>query len=114
MPVTPRDRVIDPLRHLAGDGTARRRQGPHNGNVAVITDVDLIDQSQLIDVDWDLGVVDGLERHDDVGGQLLDSSADSAESGTGVPSAVTDGGALRLASAWPSTVIRNLNGSRSL
>ena len=37
--------------------------------LAVVVDVDLVDQTELIDVGGDLGIVHRLQRHDDVAGQ---------------------------------------------
>ena len=65
------DRVLDPRRHLAGDRAARRRQRHLDGDVALVVDVDLVDQAQLVDVGGDLRIVHGLQGRDDVGGELL-------------------------------------------
>ena len=76
-------RVLHPDRHLAGHRAAGRRQRHLDGDVAVVVDVDLVDQSQLVDVGRDLGVVDGLERGDDVGRQLLQLLGRDRRAGTG-------------------------------
>ena len=51
------DGVLDPARHLAGHRAARRRQRHVDGDIAVVVDVDLVDQAQLVDVDRDFRVV---------------------------------------------------------
>src|SRR5215217_7116911 len=43
----------------------RRGQGHGDHSVAVLTDVDVVDQPELVDVDRDFRVVDRLERVDD-------------------------------------------------
>jgi hypothetical protein len=63
--------VLDPGRHLARHRAAWRRQRHLDRNVAVVVDVDLVDQPQLVDVGGNLGVVHGLQGRDDVGGELL-------------------------------------------
>ena len=65
------DRRFDPPRHLAGHGTARRRQRHLDQDIAVVGHVDLVDQAQLIDVDRDFRVIDRLQRLDQVFGQLV-------------------------------------------
>ena len=67
-----RDRVLDPARHLAGDRAARRGQGHVDRDVAVVVDVDPVDQAELVDVGRDLRVVDGLQRRDDVVGEAVE------------------------------------------
>ena len=44
------DGILDPDRHLAGHRAARRRQRHVDRDVAVVVDVDLVDQAQLVDV----------------------------------------------------------------
>ena len=60
------DRVLHPARHLAGDRATRRGQRHVDVDVAVVVDVDAVDQAELVDVGRDLGVVDGLQRRNDV------------------------------------------------
>src|SRR5262245_59686168 len=40
------DRVLDPLRHVAGDRAARSGERHLHGDVAIVVDVDLVDQAQ--------------------------------------------------------------------
>src|SRR5262249_38180700 len=49
-----------------------RRQRHVDGDGAVVADVDLVDQSELVDVGRDFRVIDGLERRDDIVGQLAE------------------------------------------
>ena len=66
------DGVLDPARHLAGDRAAGRGQRHVDGDVALVVDVDPVDQAELVDVGRDFRVVDGLQRRDDVVGQAVE------------------------------------------
>ena len=56
------DGVLDPARHLAGDRAARRGQRHVDVDVAVVVDVDAVDQAELVDVGRNFRVVDRLQR----------------------------------------------------
>src|SRR5690606_2375117 len=64
--------VFHPAGHFAGNRTAGSGQGHVDGEVAVVVEVDLVDQAQLIDIDRDFRVIDSLERTDQLGGDALD------------------------------------------
>ena len=46
--------------------------------MAVVVDIDLVDQTEFVNVGWDLGIVDGFQRRDDVGGERSISSGGNA------------------------------------
>ena len=71
-PGTAGRRGLDPARHLARHGAARRRQRHVDGDELRIVDLDLVDEPQLVDVDRDLGIVDGLERRHEPFGDLIE------------------------------------------
>ena len=71
-PGTMRHGVLDPARHFAGDRAAGRGQRHVDGDVAVVVDLDPVDQAELVDVGRDFRIVDGLERGDDIVGHPLD------------------------------------------
>ena len=56
-----RNGVFNPARHVACHGAARGGQGHVDGDVAVIVDIHLIDEAQLLDINGNFPVVDGLE-----------------------------------------------------
>src|SRR5579863_8605593 len=62
--------ALDPVLHLprqrAGDRTGWRGQGHLDLHLPVGLDVEVVDEAHLVDVDRDLGVVDRLQRFDDV------------------------------------------------
>ena len=53
------DRVGDPAGHLAGDRAAGRGQRHGDADVALVADLDGVDEAEVEDVHRDLGVVDG-------------------------------------------------------
>ena len=65
MPGTDRTRSSTSLRQRFRDRAMRRGQGHRDDRVAVLADVDVVDQAELVDVDRDFGVVDRLQRLDD-------------------------------------------------
>ena len=65
------DRVLHHGRQLAGRRTIRRRQRHVDVDRAIIPDVDLVDQAELVDVGRDFRIVDGLQRGHDFVGQPL-------------------------------------------
>ena len=65
------DGIFHPARHIARHGTTRRSQRHVDVDVAVVADVDLVNEAELVDVGGNLGVVYGFQRRHDVGGQLL-------------------------------------------
>jgi hypothetical protein len=66
------DGILHPSRHVARDRAARRGERHIDRHVTVIVNVDLVNETQLIDVDWDLGVVDRLQRGGDGSGQPIE------------------------------------------
>src|SRR5690606_5795303 len=60
--------VFYPARHFAGHRTPRRGQRHVDGEVAVVIEVDLVDEAQLVDIDRYFRVVDGFQRPDEVAG----------------------------------------------
>ena len=95
------DRVLHPARHLAGDRAAGRRQGHVDGDVAVVVDLDPVDQAELVDVGRDFRIVDGLQRGDDVVGQAVELFG--RDRGAPVPPAVRS--APSSVSVWSVTVV---------
>ena len=65
---------------------------------AVVLDVDLVDQAELVDVGRDFRVVDGLQRRDDVVGQPRQFLGGNGRCGTR-PVAGVIGGRLRFRSS---------------
>ena len=63
------DGILHPAGHLAGHRAAGRGQRHVDLDRAVVLDVDLVDQAELVDVGRDFRVVDRLQRRDDVVGQ---------------------------------------------
>ena len=64
---------FDFLLHFAGQrsghGAGRRGQRHLDLHRVVIVDLDVIDQAQLVNIDWNFGVVDLSQRLDDLGFQ---------------------------------------------
>src|SRR5690606_13749621 len=58
--------------HFPGHRTARRGQGHVDGKVAVVVEIDLVDEAELVDIDWNFRIIDGLERADQFTGDALD------------------------------------------
>src|ERR1700736_5395525 len=61
-----RGRVLDHAGQFLRRGTIRRCQGHVDGDGAVIGNVDLVDQAQLVDIGRNFRVVDRLERGHDL------------------------------------------------
>ena len=65
-PATDGDGILHPARHVAGHRAARRRQRHVHLDIAVVVDIEPIDQAELVDIDGDLGIEDGLQRGDQI------------------------------------------------
>src|SRR4029450_11641008 len=63
-----RHRVLDHSRQLLRRRTVGRGERHIDRDRAIIRDIDLVDETQLVDVGGNLRIVDGLERGDDVVG----------------------------------------------
>jgi putative tryptophan/tyrosine transport system substrate-binding protein len=63
------DRVLHHDRQLLRGGAVGRGERHVDGHRAVVGDIDLVDQADLVDVGGNFGIVDGLERADDLVGQ---------------------------------------------
>src|SRR5690606_30490775 len=64
--------VLHPAGHLAGDGTAGRGQRHVDDEVAVVVEIDPVDEAQLVDIDRNFRIVDRFQRADEIGGDALD------------------------------------------
>src|SRR5271163_984198 len=64
--------IFHPARHLARHRTARCGQRHLDGDEAVVVDVDVVDEAELVNVGGNLGVIDRLQRGDDLIGQLVE------------------------------------------
>src|SRR6202011_1169333 len=60
------DRILHHLRQFAGRRTVRRGQGHHHIDAAVVLEVDLVDQAELVDVGRNFRVEHGLQGGDDL------------------------------------------------
>src|SRR6266567_4947450 len=65
------DRILHHRRQFAGGRTVRRGQRHHDVYAAVIAEVDLVDQAELVDVGRNFRIEHGLQRRHDVTGQPL-------------------------------------------
>src|SRR6478735_888956 len=65
-------RVLDPAGHLAGNRAPWRGQSHVDRDLAVIGDIDPVDQAELIDVSRNLRIVDRLQRCNDIVGETID------------------------------------------
>src|SRR5690606_3967546 len=63
--------ILHPARHFARHRAGTGRQGHLDLDMAVVVDVDLVDQAQLVDVDRDFRVIDFLKFLDQVVGDLV-------------------------------------------